>query len=87
MTEPNYTFELSPGRKSRYNAGPYDQDTGLPRYTIDVLAPDDVAKSKIEISQFLMGPEGSRLWVWDIVNKSTWPVFVIIKKDGVLVRH
>jgi hypothetical protein len=87
MTESDHTFVLSPGGKSRYNAGPYDQSTGLPRHTIDVLTPDDFVKSQVEISQFLMGPEGDRSWVWDIRNKSTWPVFVIIKKDGVLVRR
>ncbi len=84
MKAPDYTFELSPRSKTRYNAGPYDPQIHTPRYTIEVLLPEHV-KHQLEMKQFLMGKEGSHLWVWDLENKSTWPAFISIKKDGVLV--
>ncbi len=85
MTERDYTFQLSPGTKTRYNAGPYDQETCSPRYSLELSVPEH-ARRQVDVQQYLMGNEGSRIWVWDINNKSTWPVFIIIKKDGVLVR-
>lgn len=83
----NHTFELAPKGKTRYNAGAYDPKTRSPKYELEVLARDDVAYSQVEIEQFLMGKEGSNLWVWDIKNNSTWPIFVSITKDGVLIER
>ena len=86
MSDTDYTFQLSPKGKTRYNAGPYDPETQLPRYQLEVSAPQHV-KHQVELKQFLMGSEGNRIWVWDVENKSTWPVFVTITKDGVLVQN
>ena len=85
MTECDYTFELFPGIKTRHVAGSYDQKKGTPRYTIDAMVPSD-AISLISISQFLMGKDGNRIWVWDIKNNSTWPAFIVVKKDGLLMK-
>ncbi len=85
MTEQNYTFQLAPGKSTRHPAGPYDQETHSPRYEIEISVPSYV-RHQIEVKQFLMGKEGSRIWVWDIKNNSTYPAFVIIKKDGALLR-
>lgn len=82
----SYTFELSPGRSTRYNAGPYDQKAQMPRYAFEVSLPQHVT-NQFEYNQFLMGNEGSRIWVWDFKNKSSWPAFVSIFKDDVLVKY
>ncbi|EGR1985722.1 TPA: hypothetical protein GRI96_24895 [Vibrio parahaemolyticus] len=83
----NSTFELGPKSKTRYNAGEYDPETFSPKYEIKVAARDDIARSQVEINQILMGNKGSRIWVWDITNNSTWPIFISIMKDGVLVKR
>lgn len=81
----DYTFQLSPGHKTRFPAGPYDTELQLPVYEIEVALPKHI-ESQIEIKQFLMGCPGNNIWVWDIHNKSTWIAFVAIKKDGKLVE-
>lgn len=86
MSENDYTFVLMPGAKIRYNAGPYDQATHSPRYEIALSCPTHVAH-QIHEEQFLMGAEGHRIWMWAMENQSTWPVFVLVKKDGMLVRE
>ncbi len=85
MNEKDYTFQLGKKPKSRYNAGSYDQKSHTPKYEINVSIPEHV-KNQIDIKQFLMGEEGSRIWVWDIENNSTWPAFISIIKDGLLVK-
>ena len=86
MSDIDYTFRLGPKSKTRYSAGDYNQEDCSPRYELDYSAGPD-CNNLIEISQFLMGNEGSRIWVWDIENKSTWPVFIKIKKDGQLIKY
>jgi hypothetical protein len=85
MIDPtDYTFELSPGKKTRYSAGTYDRDKMQPRYTIEISAPVHV-KNLIEVKQFLLQNAGGFEWAYDIHNKSTWPAFIIIKKNDVLL--
>ncbi len=79
--EKDYTFCLMPGTKIRHNAGPFDTETRKPRYEIEINIPKH-ARDQVEIEQFLMGNPENRMWVWDIKNKSTWPAFITIKKDG-----
>mgnify|MGYP006094164141 CR=1 FL=1 len=86
MNAANHTFQLPPRSKARHNAGGYDQDSHTPRYAYEVLLPDHV-KHLLEAKQFLMGPEGRRIWVWDFENKSDWPAFISIFKNGVLVEN
>jgi hypothetical protein len=85
MIEQDYTFKLSPGGSTRYTAGPYSQETCAPRYEIKISVPRHV-HNLIEIQQFLTGTEGNRTWGWDLKNRSNYLVFVIITKDGSLVR-
>lgn len=85
MNEHEYTFLLPPGGKSRYNAGPYDQEMRSPRYEIEVLIPNDM-RYQVEIKQFLMGTVGNHIWVWDLRNEATLPAFITIKNDGVIVK-
>ena len=80
----NYTFQLDPGGKTRYNAGTYDQDAHTPRFRYEVLLPEH-EKHRLDAKQFLMGPEGGRIWVWEFENRSTYPAFISIFKDGILV--
>ena len=61
------------------------KEKATPRYSIEVSAPGHV-RHEIHVTQFLMGTEGNYTWVWDIENRSTWPAFIIIKKDGVLLN-
>ena len=83
----NYTFQLAPGAKTRHNAGSYDPNLYLPKYEIEVMTPDDFVRSKVQVNQVLMGTKGSHFLVFDIQNNSTWPVFIQVKKDGVLVEQ
>jgi len=86
MSEKDYTFIVSPKAKVRYDAGPYNQKAQSPRYTIEALVPSDV-KNQIVFEQFLMGREGSRVWVWDIINNSELEACIRVKKDGELVPY
>lgn len=85
MSQKEYTFQLGAKSKSRYNAGPYDPKSRSPKYEIDFLCPTPESKGRVEINEILMGKEGSHLLVWEIENKSTWPVFFYVKKDGQLI--
>ena len=80
----DFTFELSPRGKTRYVAGAYDQTTATPKYTIELSAPSHV-RDQVEVKQFLLQNAGGVSWGWDIHNRSTWPVFVTIKRDGGLI--
>ena len=83
MTQ-DFTLEIPPGAKTRYAAGPYDQATGTPQYTLEVSIPTHI-RSQVEVKQFLLQGAGGLTWGWDIRNKSTWPAFIIAKRDGVLL--
>lgn len=85
VSEIDFTFKVSPREKSRYNAGPYDAKTQSPRYTLEISIPEHV-KHLVVIQQFLMGGENNRIWVWDIESKSSWPAFIIVRRDGELMR-
>ncbi len=75
------SFCLMPGKKLRQIAGPFDLQTRLPLYDIQVSSPSHV-RQQIEISQILFGTPGNCQWAWDIKNNSSEPVFLIIKEDG-----
>lgn len=75
------SFYLTPGKKTRHIAGPFDIKTHKPIYEIEVSVPNHV-RNQVKISQILLGAPENCLWAWDIKNNSTWPAFVIIKKDG-----
>jgi hypothetical protein len=81
----DYSFILSPGGKTRYIAGPFDAKTHKPHYEIDVSVPTHV-RNRVEIQQFFVGPPENYQWGWDIKNRSTWPAFVTIKKDGETIK-
>ena len=90
MTDQNdpkdYSFLLSTGIKTRYIAGEFDYDKREPHYEIEISVPHHV-RDQIEVPQFLLGSPQKCQWGWDIHNKSSWPAFVIVKKDGVLVKR
>lgn len=81
MNEQDCTFCISPGGKTRYIAGPFDTSSRTPRYEIEVSVPKHV-RSQVEVNQFLLGTPEDCQWAYDIKNRSTWPVLVIIKRDG-----
>jgi hypothetical protein len=81
----DYTFVLSPGMKTRYSAGSYDVNLRSPNYNIELSVPKHV-QAQVEVKQFLLGTPENCMWAWDIHNKSTWPAFVIVKKDGELIK-
>lgn len=76
---------LHPGSRFRQQAGPYDLDTGRPRYAVQVLAPDEQARRQVEDNSLIMGTPGKHFYVWDIKNGSTWPVFLTLTVDGVAI--
>jgi hypothetical protein len=75
------SFYLMPGQKTRHIAGSFDIKAAKPIFEIEVSVPTHV-RHQVEISQILLGTPEKCLWAWDIKNNSTWPAFVIIKKDG-----
>ena len=83
--ETQHKITLPPGGRLRRQAGPYDQATGSPRYSFQVLAPDDQAKRQVVDNSEVMGAPGRHFYVWDIKNNSTWPVFLTLTVDGVPV--
>lgn len=77
----DYTFYLMPGGKTRYIAGPFDINTRLPHYEIEISVPTHV-RDQIEVNQFLLGTPENCQWAWDIKNNTSWPTFIIIRKNG-----
>lgn len=81
-----YTLMVDPRRSGRRNAGPYDPKTNTPRYEEAFDAPSPEARRSFHIESKVMGTEGNYLWVWEFRNDSTWPIFLTLKKDGVVQR-
>ncbi len=81
----DHKITLSPGSRFRRQAGPYDQETGRPRYAVQVSARDDQARLQVEDNSQVMGNPGRHFYVWDIKNGSTWPVLLTLTVDGVTV--
>jgi len=79
----NQKIEIPPGATFRRPAGPYNLKTKLPRYDVDVMAMDSHARRQVIVDSEIMGRVDSYTWIWKITNKSTWPVFISLKKDGV----
>ena len=80
----DYSFVVGEKKSFRFNAGGYDVKTKLPKYTIDISAPEHV-KNYIVMKQSIMGTPGNHLFVWDIKNDSNYPIFIIAKRDGELI--
>jgi len=80
-----HTITLSPGARFRRQAGPYDLDSGLPRYVVEVSTPDEQARCQVEDNSQIMGAPGRHFYVWDITNGSIWPVLLTLTVDGVPV--
>lgn len=78
-----HKITLSPGSQFRRQAGPYDLDTGRPRYAVEVSAPDEQARLQVEDNSQIMGVPGMHFYVWDIKNGSSRPVFLTLTVDGV----
>ncbi|SEE90570.1 hypothetical protein SAMN05216510_4467 [Pseudomonas coleopterorum] len=76
---------LLPGSRFRRQAGPYNLDTGRPRYAFQVSARDEQARLQVEDNSQIMGAPGGYFYVWDITNGSTWPVFLTLTVDGMMV--
>ncbi len=81
----DYTLCLSPGGKTRYAVGPYDRESQTPRYTIEISIFQHV-KHQVAVKQFLLGSGNQYQWAYEIHNKSSYPAFIIIKKDNVIVK-
>jgi hypothetical protein len=85
MDKRDFTFQLDPGQKRRYIAGVYNPKEMTPRYEITINAPHHV-KPQILCEQILLGNPENCKWACDFENKSTWPVFVIVKKDAEMLE-
>ena len=79
--ERDYTFRLMPGKSTRYLAGSFNATTRTPRYEIEINVPSHV-QNQIKVEQILTGTKDDCQWAWDIENKSSWPAFILVKKDG-----
>lgn len=80
-----HKITLAPGARFRRQAGPYDLETGQPRYAVQVSGPDEHALAQVEDKSQIMGGPGAHFYVWDIQNGSAWPVFLTLTVDGVPV--
>lgn len=80
----DYSFLLNPNQKKRYIAGSYDPKNHRPIYEIEIDVPKHV-KNQVSEKQILVGTPENCQWGWDIENNSSWPAYVVIKKDGVLI--
>jgi len=85
MEKIDCTFCLEPGQKRRYIAGEYSPKEMTPKYEIEVNAVHHV-KPQVICEQVLVGNPEKCSWAYDLENKSTWPVFVIVKKDGEMLE-
>jgi len=83
--EKDYTFCLMPGIKMRHIGGPYNVETRKPSYELHVSVPSHV-RDQVEVNQVLLGTPENCKWAWDLKNKSRWPAFVTIKKDGQMIK-
>jgi hypothetical protein len=86
LDDKDYSFVLAAGVKARYVAGPYNIQTGLPRYALEISAPPNV-RDLVEVNQILCGSQDDCRLGWEIHNKSSWIVFVAVTRDGALVRY
>lgn len=84
-SEIEYSFLLGPGKRIRKIAGQYDVKLHKPHYEIEINVLEHV-RNQIEINQVLVGDEEYCQWAWDIKNNSTWPAFITIKKDGIILK-
>lgn len=80
-----FSFILSPKQKMRHIAGTFDHEKKQPHCEIDISVPQHV-RDLVEVNQILVGSPQHCQWGWDINNKSSWPAFVAIKCDGVLMK-
>ena len=82
----DYSFILWTNQKTRHIAGTFDYEKKEPHYEIEISIPAHV-RDQVEVNQILIGSPQDCQWGWDINNKSSWPAFVIIKRDGFLVKN
>lgn len=54
----DYKITLFPGARFRRQAGPYDLDTGRPRYAVEVSTPDEQVRRQVEDNSQIMGAPG-----------------------------
>ncbi len=81
----DHSFVLYPGKRTSFNAGEYDLKTQRPRYSFS-MSVWEYARREVEVEELLIGCEASCLKVWRLHNKSHWPVFVTVTRDGELLR-
>ncbi|MGE8063726.1 hypothetical protein [Pseudomonas sp. NPDC089569] len=75
-------IEIAANGTFRRSAGPYDQKSRLPLYEVDVMAVNAEAARQVDVDSEIMGVGENATWIWKITNKSRWPVFITLKKDG-----
>lgn len=73
---------IEPGRTYRRQAGPYDVITKTPKYSFEVIAADDDARSRVIDNSQIMGMPDRHFFVWDITNNAHTAVFITLIKDG-----
>jgi len=81
----NYSYYIEPGNRMRQVAGPYDVETKKPHYTIQVECPSHV-RNQVKQNTFLIGNPDNCSWAWEVLNNSSWPVFVTVKKEGKILK-
>jgi hypothetical protein len=81
----DYTFPLNPNSKIRHIVGEFDIKTRKPHYEIEIKSQPYI-KNQVEVTQIMVGTPENCQWAYDIHNKSSWPIFVILKKDGEVLK-
>jgi hypothetical protein len=84
--ERDYTFVLKPKRKTTFAAGKYDRNTREPSYAMRLSVPEHV-RNLVDVKQFLLEMGDGYEWTWEIWNRSDYPVFAIVTRDGELLSY
>ncbi|MDA3140167.1 hypothetical protein [Vibrio metschnikovii] len=82
-----FTLQVAPKSQARYNAGSYDPILYMPKYDVEMFTPYQDVQGQVDINRVVMGSKGAHFLVLEIKNNSTWPVFLSVTKDGVLMSN
>jgi|APSaa5957512535_1039671.scaffolds.fasta_scaffold222435_1 hypothetical protein len=87
MDKEEYTIKLEPRSKTRINVGEYDIETSTPRYNYSVLIPEHGESNVVVEPKLLKFYNFTYEKVYAIENKTDWPAFISIYKDGELIPN
>lgn len=82
----DYTFILMPGTKTRYVPVELCQEDRDAKYELKIVLPKQLM-DLCRCEPILVGDENKHSAGWTIENNASCPAFVLIKKNGELIKH